>query len=237
MPDTTVAEDSGDILNYRDLNDVFGDVEDGTALTYTAISSDSALITPAVDVADSTLDLTLGANVSGTATITVRAADVGGLWVEDIFDVVVTSENDAPVVALAMPDTTVAEDSGDILNYRDLNSVFADDEDGTSLTFTVESSMNPLLIPIVDLIDSTLDMALGANENGTATITVRATDGGGLWVEDVFDVVVTPENDAPVALDDGPYTLAEGATLNEPLATGVLANDSDPDVGDVLGMC
>jgi hypothetical protein len=54
-----------------------------------------------------------------------------------VFDVVVTAGNDPPVVASAMPDTSVVEDSGHILGYRDLNDVFSDVEDGTALAFTV----------------------------------------------------------------------------------------------------
>ena len=40
--------------------------------------------------------------------------------------------------------------------------------------------------------------------------------------------VTTPVNDAPVA-DADAYTVAEDATLTVPAATGVLANDTDPD--------
>jgi hypothetical protein len=175
------------------LNNVFTDVEDGTALAFTVESNSNPTLIPTVTIdADSALDLTVAANENGTATITVRATDSGGLWVEDVFDVVVTGDNDQPVVASAIPDTTVAENSGDILDYRDLNNVFTDVEDGTALAFTVESNSNPTLIPnvVIDA-DSALDLTVAANETGTATITVRATDSGGLWVEDVFDVVVT----------------------------------------------
>jgi hypothetical protein len=169
-------------------------------------NSNPTLIPSVVIDADSALDLTLASNESGVATITVRATDGGGLWVEDIFDVVVTGANDPPVVASAIPDTTVAEDSGDIPDYRDLNDVFSDLEDGTALTFTAVSTNPTLIAPVVDASDSTLDLTLGANEAGTATITIRATDSGGLWVEDVFDVVVTGDNDAPVVASAIPDT-------------------------------
>ncbi len=217
IPDTTVAEDSGDILNYRDLNDVFSDVEDGTALSYTAVSTNPTLISPVVDMADSTLDLTLGANEVGTATITVRATDSGVLFVEDVFAVVVTGANDPPVVVSAITDTTVVEDSGDIANYRDLNDVFSDVEDGRALSYTAVSTNPTLISPVVDGADSTLDLTLAANQNGTAQVTVRATDSGGLWVEDVFDVVVTADNDAPlvaVAIPDTSVAEDSGDILN-----------------------
>ncbi len=37
-----------------------------------------------------------------------------------------------------------------------------------------------------------------------------------------------PVNDAPTAVDDGPYSVAEGGTFTLP-APGVLANDTDPE--------
>jgi hypothetical protein len=111
MPDTTVAEDSPPAANYRDLNDVFLDAEDGSALTYTVHSnSNPALVAATVD-ADSALDLSFAPGQSGAATVVVRATDSGALTVDDTLVVTVTPVNDAPVVASAMPDTTVAEDS------------------------------------------------------------------------------------------------------------------------------
>ena len=100
-----------------------------------------------------------------------RATDGGGLWVEDIFDVIVTGENDQPVVVSAIPDTTVMENSGDVANYRDLNTIFSDIEDGTALTYTAVSTNPTLISPVVDVTDSTLDLTLGVNENGTAQVT------------------------------------------------------------------
>ena len=166
MPDTSVTEDSGPIANYRDLNDVFSDIEDGTALTFTVTSSDPALVAATLDASDSTLDMTLGADQSGTATITVRATDAGSSFIEDQFDVVVTGDNDPPTVVSALPDTSVTEDSGPIANYRDLNDVFSDIEDGTALTFTVTSSDPTLVAATLDASDSTLDMTLGADQSG-----------------------------------------------------------------------
>ena len=132
MPDTTVTEDDPTITAYRDLNDVFSDVEDGTALAFTVFDNDNpSLISPTINGADSTLDLALLADAFGTATIVVRATDSGALAVDDTLVVTVTPVNDAPFVASALPDTTVSEDNPPILAIRDLNDVFGDVEDGT----------------------------------------------------------------------------------------------------------
>jgi hypothetical protein len=90
IPDTTVSENSPVIASYRDLNDVFIDAEDGSALAFNIESnSNPGLLTPSID-ADSSLTITIAADSSGTATIVVRATDSGALFVEDTFVVTVS---------------------------------------------------------------------------------------------------------------------------------------------------
>ena len=199
IADTTVIEDSAPIDNYRDLKAVFTDAEDGSALTYTIQSNtNSGLVTPTIVAADSTLDLSFTASTSGTATITVRATDSGALFVDDVFIVTVDSGNTTPTVASAIADTTVAMDAAPIDNYRDLKAVFIDVEDGSALTYAIQSNTNSgLVTPTIVAADSTLDLSFTASTSGTATITIRATDSGASFVDDVFTVTV-----------DGPPTVA-----------------------------
>jgi parallel beta-helix repeat protein len=197
IPDTTVAEDNPPINNYRDLNDVFADLEDGSALSFNIQSnSNPGLVTVAID-ADSALDLSFTPSQSGSATIVVRATDAGALFAEDTFIINVSSVNDAPTIASAIPDTTVAEDNAPIDNYRDLNSAFTDMEDGSALSFSIESNSNPALVTVAIDADSALDLSFTPDLSGNATIVVRATDSGALFVEDTFAVTVTPVNDQP----------------------------------------
>ena len=97
-----------------------------------------------------------------------------------------------PTVAAAIPDTTVIEDSSPVDNYRDLKAVFTDAEDGSGLTFTIQGNTNTGLVTPTIGADSALDLSFTASTTGTATITVRATDSGSLWVDDVFIVTVDP---------------------------------------------
>jgi hypothetical protein len=207
IPDTMVTEDSAPVGNYRDLNDVFLDAEDGSALTFTIESnSNPALVSAVVDNADSTLDLSFGANLSGSATIVVRATDSEAAFADDAFVVIVTSVNDTPIVANAMPDTTVGEDSPPVESYRDLNTVFSDVEDGSALAFTIASNSNPALVtPTIDAVDSTLDLSFAASMAGTATIVVRAEDSGALFADDTLVVAVFGDND-PLVVSAMPDT-------------------------------
>ncbi len=121
IPDTTVAEDSPLISKYRDLNKIFLDAEDGDSLAFVIVDNSNPGLLFASIGADSALDLSFAPNASGSATLVLRATDSEALFVEDTFTVTVTPVNDLPVVSQAIPDTTVAEDSPPVANYRDLN--------------------------------------------------------------------------------------------------------------------
>ena len=204
IADTTVNEDNPTIDNYRDLKTVFTDVEDGSGLTFTIQSNtNTGLVTPTIIPGDSTLDLSFTAQANGTATITVRATDSGSKTVDDVFTVTVNAVNDAPTVAAAIPDTTVLENNQTIDNYRDLNAVFTDLEDGSALNFIIQNNTNPgLVTPTIIPGDSTLDLSFTASTFGASTITIRATDGGALSVDDVFTVTVNPLTGIAVLTDD-----------------------------------
>ncbi len=190
IPDTTVVEDSPSIDRYRDLNRVFFDAEDGDSLAFTiALNSDPALVFATIG-ADSALDLSFAPNASGTAILVIRATDSEALWVEDTLTVNVTAVNDAPVVAAAIPDTMVLVDDPPVDNFVDLNDVFSDVENGSALTFTVQSNSDPAAVSVSIDADSALDLSFFPDTHGLATIVVRATDPGGLYAQDTFVVRV-----------------------------------------------
>ena len=67
------------------------------------------------------------------------------------------------------------------------------------------------------------------NFAGTDTFTYTVTDAAGLTnIATVTVTVTSTVNDAPIAVNDT-YTTTEGVPLSVPAATGVLANDTDPD--------
>ena len=99
-------------------------------------------------------------------------------------------------------DFSVNEDVG--FSFIDLKVIFADAEDpDAALVYTISSNTNSALFDATTINGSgvlTLDYA--ADQNGSADITIRATDTGGLFVETTFTVNVNAVNDAPV-LDNG----------------------------------
>ncbi|MCH8936325.1 MAG: DNRLRE domain-containing protein, partial [Gemmatimonadetes bacterium] len=158
---------------------------------------------------------------TGGDGVDIRSSEYGTAAVRPRLTVTY-SANTAPTVASAIPDTTVNHDAPPIDNYRDLKAVFTDVEEGSALTFTIESNTNTGLVTATFIpADSTLDLSFTASTSGTATITIRATDSGGLFVEDVFTVTV---NAAAVLL--GRYWFNEAPSGQAPAT--VLDDQASP---------
>jgi len=96
-------------------------------------------------------------------------------------------------------DDIVIEEDG-VFTPIDWSVYFDDTEDGSDLTYEeVDNTNSSLAISYGG--DSSLDLFLAPDANGTTDITIRATDSDGLWVESTFTVTVTPVDDAPVIAD------------------------------------
>ena len=145
----------------------------------------------------------------------------GSEYAEDTFAVTVEPLNQPPVVADPIEEVVVDEDADD--TAIDLAAVF-DDADiprGDSLSFAVMENTHAGLVATA-LEDSTLTLSYAENGHGGALITVRATDTYGEFVDDTFEVVVNPVNDAPEAVSTSLVT-DEDAAVRVDLRT--LASD------------
>jgi hypothetical protein len=145
---------------------------------------------------------TAGSNVD----VTTRGGSTAFSTAWKTAGIVVNEVNDAPTVTTPISDVTVGEDAADTV--LSLYPNFQDVEDADNLlTYTVANNTNPGLFASVDISDPThFTLDYLENANGTAVITVRATDTGGLWVEDTFfTVTINPINDEPVAGDFAQY--------------------------------
>ncbi len=110
--------------------------------------------------------------------------------------------------------------------------VRASDPDGGPITFTLDSAPAGMkVVPVSDFVAKLSWKPINA-QVGTQNVTVRATDPAGLSATQSYSIAVANVNDAPVARNDA-YVVIKGGTLVK-AAPGVLANDSDPDVGDTL---
>ncbi len=152
-----------------------------------------------------------GAMAMGTATINVR--DV----------------NEAPTLSSEIPDSGPVE-AGSGTFIVDVASHFEDLDEGSNgmLTFTVENNSDVTVATAAVALSTVTINPLMA---GTTTLTIRATDGGDMFVEDNFNVEVTEPipNNAPEA----PVVMAQIATVDTAFIY-TFAAVTDPDTGDTV---
>jgi CshA-type fibril repeat protein len=195
---------------------------DGDDLSVTAASAANGTV---VVNPDGSITYTPNAGFNGTDTITYTISDGEGGTATATVDVTVAAVNDAPEPVGALPpQTNIDADSGISVETA---GGFADSDDA-SLTYSVSGLPAGLGIdPATGEITGTIDRSASqGGSNGIYTVTVTATDAGGLSATQTFSWTVT--NPAPVAVDDT-------ATTGEdtPVLIDVLPNDSDPD-GDPI---
>lgn len=134
------------------------------------------------------------ANFAGVFDITVIASD-GALTVSDVFRLTIESVNDAPVVALALADVSVPEDTAISISLP--AGTFADIE-GDALTLSAALANESGALPTwLTFAGGQFTGTPPANFNGSLDIEVVASDGS-LSVSDIYRLDITAVNDAPL---------------------------------------
>jgi hypothetical protein len=147
-------------------------------------------------------------NVSADPTTTTREVkievnDTSGGTASAARAVKLTASNDAPITG-GILDVAVEEDAPRAT--IDLFAAFSDAEDSDgALVYTVRGNTNPKLFTsvTVDGAEGTLALDFAPDRNGSARLTVRATDTDGAFVETTFTVAVNAVNDAPSLTNSG----------------------------------
>jgi len=207
----TIATDPpivGDIPDEQVVEDVPFFVIDLNTLVDDANHADNEIMWTYSGNTDLTVDITAGLatidapdNWFGDETITFRATDPDANYNEDAATFEATSVNDPPEVVSPIDDVLADENDPPINDHADLNVVFTDVEDAGNLTFAVASNTNPSLVTVTIDPGDMLDLEFSSDQNGTATITIQATDiETRASVTDEFLVDVQSGNDAPVVI-------------------------------------
>jgi hypothetical protein len=174
-----------------------------------------------VDNGDGTVTFTPAPNFNGPATITYTVVDGQGGEDEGEAVVSVGAVNDGPV---ANTDTDTTDEDTPVTVDLLANDTDDDGDDLTVISATVPAEQGTL----VDNGDGTVTFTPAPDFNGEATISYEISDGNGGTDTSTHVITVTPQDDAPEAVDD----LAE-TDEDTPVTIDVLDNDSDPD-GDPL---
>ncbi len=118
IPDTIIDENSGDIIGFVNLKDIFFDSEDSTNLTFSVDrNSNPDLVTPIFQTSGQ-LDLNIKPDAFGIADILIRAEDSEGYYTLELFRVSVR-DKDAPNMALLRP-VTVSSTEEDATNFPNM---------------------------------------------------------------------------------------------------------------------
>jgi VCBS repeat-containing protein len=150
--------------------------------------------------ADGSFDYTPLANYAGPDSFTYKANDGTADGNTVTVSITVNSVNDAPIVANAIPDQTIAEDTA--FNFIVPSNTFSDVEND-SLTYSASLGDGSSLPGWLSFNPGTrtFDGTPPQDFNGTISLKVTASDGNGGTVSDNFDLIITPVNDAPAGTD------------------------------------
>ncbi|TVZ40655.1 putative Ig domain-containing protein [Alteromonadaceae bacterium 2753L.S.0a.02] len=210
-----------------DISNVFSDEEDGNQLTYQVLSnSNTTLISNASINTNGELELSYGTNQNGTSTLTIQATDSQGASVVSAYTVQVTPVNDPPQAA-QIEDITLTGGHQQTSTV-DISNIFSDPESGSNLNYTIVANSNSDLITVasVDSTSQNINLTVSALPYGTATITIRATDTDGAFVETSFTVNVLA---APVTTTpEQPSTPDTPATTPIDNSTDETPNEATP---------
>ena len=224
LPNQTVME--SDLMKFTLPTSAFYDVDTGDVLTYTAQFLPSWLT---FNPNTRTFSGTATNNDLGNWPIQVMAKDLAGAFVTQSFTVTVLNVNNPPFLMQPIPSQTVLENNS--FSFIMATHTFTDVDADDTLTYTVTLS-DGLPLPSWLAFNPTTRVFSGTPANvdvGAWSIKVIAKDSSLASASTLFTLTVINVNDAPIAQADLATTPEETS-----ITLTVLANDFDPDVGDIL---
>ena len=166
--------------------------------------------------------MALDAEAEPAVTLTVTATDAGGLATSRVLELPVADVNEAPEGIVLAGDGLVENLAG-----AAAGRLTATDPDGDALGWSVSD-------PRFEVADGVLKLkpgvALDAEAEPAVTLTVTATDAGGLSTSRVLELPVADVNEAP----EGIVLAGDGLVENLAGAAAGRLTATDPD-GDALG--
>jgi VCBS repeat-containing protein len=198
------------------------DPDAGDTATYALIDDAGGLFTLAANLLVTTGPLDY--EQAASHQITVRATDAGGLTFDKTFTIATTNVNEAPTAVL-LSNSSVAENSPANTVVGALSAVDPDVGDSASFSLT-DSAGGLFAISNGNLVTTT---PLDYEQAASHTVTVRATDSGGLTYDATLTIATTNVNEAPTDISLSNAAVPQGTAIGA--VVGALSA-SDPDAGD-----
>ena len=227
VDDAYVApEDS--VLTTTDLTGVLAnDTDDDGDLLTAALVTDVTNGSLTLN-ADGSFEYTPDPDFTGDDVFTYTASDGDDVTAPATVTITISGDNDAPVGF----DDAYNVDEDSVLSVPP-SGVLDNDTDTEGNLLTAALSVDVTNGVLVFNSDGSFDYTPNADFNGEDSFTYFANDGALDSGETTVLITVDPTNDSPVSADDG-YQTSEDETLYVDAGTGLLANDTDIDIGDVL---
>jgi len=217
LPEAALA---GDVVAWLQGHDA-----EGGWLTYTLLEGAGFAIDGDLLVVDGTV--AFDHETSAAANLLIEVADEEGSARQFRLDLPVSDVNEAPIDLVLSADT-VSEDAAAGALIGELRVLDPDLNDSFSVTLDEPSTL-------FEILGNTLRVqagaALDAETETSYTLSISATDAGGLTIWRAFTITVGDANEAPYDLaiygTDVVETAADGTVIG-------LLSASDPDAGDTL---
>lgn len=125
-------------------------------------------------------------------------------------------------------------DEGGLVNFDNIDvsipgtgGSLLDNDTGAAAPVTAVKASDPAHGTVTVQSNGFFTYTPAANYFGTDSFTYRAVDGSGESNAATVTITVTPVNDPPVAVNDGPYSTIQGAPVTIDPVEGLLINDTD----------
>jgi len=232
----TVLEDDPN-SNVVTLLNGFTDVEDDpTLFNYAIIGNDHAEYFQSLSINSSKGELTykLKADMFGTAKITIKMTDSGGLSVQDVLTINITGVNDPPYVDPIDNLTIVENGPTQIVMLKNISSGPFENQ---PILMSVTSD-NPSLIPSQSLVNlgnatsTTISITPAANRSGIANMKVALfdVDANPLEFDRFFTVTVQNVNNPPTLDAIHDLSMLDNAPTQSIALTGITSGAGETQV-------
>ena len=187
--------------------------------------------TGVITVADGTL---LDYETATSHDVTVRATSSDGSWQTELFTINLNDVNETPTDI--NPNSFAIDENTDATSGYSLGTLTSTDVDaGESFTYTVVGGADQLKFSIGGTNNDELILTEANVDYETQTsysVTIRTTDSGGLWHEEILTVNVNDLNETPTDINPNSFAIDENVDTTGGHSLGTLNSTVDEDAGE-----